>query len=70
MAVLIGKWSKNVVDLFRMYDYIVSCPNPVTHVKRGSAVLSDIPCHKVDVVLRAVMRVTSVNSCRYLNVHT
>ena len=48
MAVLMGKLSENVV---------VSCPDPPTHVKRGSGVLSDTSCHKVDVVLRTVMRV-------------
>ena len=62
VAVLMGKWSENVVELFRMYKYIVSCPGRPTHVKRRSGVLSDISCHKMDVVLRAVMRVTSVNA--------
>ena len=37
VAVMIGKWSKNVVEIFRI---IVSCPDPPTHVKRGSGVLS------------------------------
>ena len=54
VAVMIGKWSENVVEIFRI---IVSCPNLPTHVKRGSGVLSDTSCHKVDVVLRTVMRV-------------
>ena len=54
VAVLMGKWSKNVLEIFRI---IVSCPDPPTHVKRGSGVLSDTACHKVDVVLRTVMRV-------------
>ena len=47
-----------MLEIFRI---IVSCPDPPTHVKRGSGVLrgvlSDTSCHKVDVVLRTVMRV-------------
>ena len=54
MAVLMGKWSENVVEIFRI---IFSCPDPPAHVKRGSGVLSDTSCHKVDVVLGTVMRV-------------
>ena len=48
VAVMIGKWSEKVVEIFRI---IVSCPDPPTHVKRGSGFLSDTSCHQVDVVV-------------------
>ena len=57
VAVMIGKWNDNVAEMYEIH--LVSCPNPPTHVKRGSGVLSDIPCHKVEVVLRAVMGVNA-----------
>ena len=41
-------------EIFRI---IVSCPDPPTRVKKGSVGLTDTSCHKVDVVLRTVMRV-------------
>ena len=45
-----GKWNENVVEMYEIY--LVSCPNCPTHVERGSGVLSDIHCHKVDVILK------------------
>ena len=46
VAVGIGKLSKNVVEMYEIH--LVSCPNCPTHVD----VLSDIHCHKVDVILK------------------
>ena len=50
VAVGIGKLSKNVVEMYEIH--LVLCPNCPTHLERGSGVLSDIHCHKVDVILK------------------
>ena len=62
----VAVFGKNVVEMYEIH--LVSCPDPPTHVERGSGVLSDI------YIVTRWMLYLSCNEgyrceCRYPNMH-